>query len=76
MGKAVGIFAVSRIENKVAVLENDDGSLFEVSLSDLPVGTQEGSILRYTDKGEYFIDIEEEKRRRRSNFLLQESLFD
>ena len=70
------IFAVDRLEGAIAVLEAEDGRLIDVPLADLPEGTRQGSILRNDAKGGYFLDADEEARRRHANFLLQESLFD
>ena len=73
MRKAM-IFAVDRIEGEWAVLEDENGRMADVPLADLPSGTRQGSVLRL-DGGVYTLDPEEESRRRKANFDLQESLF-
>lgn len=68
-------FAVDRLEGNIAVLEAEDGAMFDVPLAELPPGTRQGSVLRRDAGGAYCLDPEEEARRRRANFELQESLF-
>ncbi len=53
---------IDRIENGIAVIERD-GSFFEVSLSELPEGAREGSVLVETQDG-YALDTDAEKQRR------------
>ena len=64
---------VDRIENGTAVIEHD-GCFFEVSLSELPVGVREGSVLIKTESG-YVLDAAAEKERRRAAALRKRRLF-
>ena len=51
---------VDRIESGYAVIERSDGSVFDVPLELLPVGTSAGSILIITQDG-YKLDNEREE---------------
>ena len=66
--------SVDRIENDTAVCERDDMSVVELALSALPQGTKEGSVLK-VENGTYFLDENEEKRRRKRILELQNMLF-
>ena len=66
--------SVDRIENDTAVCERDDMSVVELALSALPQGTKEGSVLK-VENGIYSLDENEEKRRRKRIFELQNMLF-
>ena len=66
--------SVDRIENDTAVCERDDMSVVELALSSLPQGTKEGSVLK-VENGTYSLDENEEKRRRKRIFELQNMLF-
>ena len=48
---------VDRIENGIAVIENDDGSHFEVKCGVLPMSIREGDATK-TENGRYVIDYE------------------
>ena len=59
-------YAVDRIEEDIVVLENiKTGEILEVSISNLPKGIHEGSIL-VKDNAEFLIDLDTEKERRES----------
>lgn len=59
-------YAVDRIEEDIVVLENiKTGEILEVSISNLPKGIHEGSIL-VKDNDEFLIDLGTEKERRDS----------
>jgi hypothetical protein len=59
-------YAVDRIEEDIVVLENiKTGEILEVSISNLPKGIHEGSIL-VKDNDEFLIDLDTEKERRES----------
>ena len=53
---------VDRIEEKIAVCEEENGKLLEINLEELPTGTKEGSIISKRD-GTYYLEEEEEKKR-------------
>lgn len=65
---------VDRTEGGFAVCEMSDGSKNNLSLSDLPEGVKEGTVLELKD-GVYVINEQEEKNRRKANFNLQQQLF-
>lgn len=59
-------YAVDRIEEDIVVLENiKTGEILEVSISNLPKGIHEGSIL-VKENDEFLIDLGTEKERRES----------
>ena len=59
-------YAVDRIEEDIVVLENiKTGEILEVSISNLPKGIHEGSIL-VKDNDKFLIDLDTEKERRES----------
>ena len=68
-------FSVDRIEEKIAVLSDDENNLFKENLTDLPDGVKEGSVLIRTENGGYEIDNDEEDRRRKRISDLQDSIF-
>ena len=53
---------VDRIEEKIAVCEEENGKMLEINLEELPTGTKEGSIISKRD-GTYYLEEEEEKKR-------------
>lgn len=53
---------VDRIEEKIAVCEEETGKMLEINLEELPTGTKEGSIISKRD-GTYYLEEEEEKKR-------------
>ena len=67
-------FSVDRIVEGIAVCENDDGEIIRINLSELPEGTEEGSIIVF-ENGEYSLDTESEEERREELFNLQNMLF-
>ena len=64
---------VDRIVDDIAVLEKDDRSHIEVSLSEIACEIKEGSVLLF-DGSEYTADKESEEARRKKLFEMQESL--
>ena len=67
-------FIVDRIEEGIAVLERDDLAHVEVSFSELPDGTAEGSVLIF-DGVSYTFDLDEESLRKKRIYEKQQSLF-
>ena len=58
-------YAIDRIENNIAVLENiDTRDIIEVDTNKLPNNIKEGMILNYCNE-EYTIDLNEEEVRRK-----------
>lgn len=66
-------YTVDRIENGIAVLENDKSDFISVPTSELPDGIRDGSVLIY-DNGKYFLDADAEKKRRQEMFEKQQRL--
>lgn len=66
-------YTVDRIENGIAVLEDDMLMLLPVPLKLLPEGIREGSILVY-DGSSYVIRHDEEAEQRKKLFALQKKL--
>lgn len=59
-------YAIDRIENNIAILENlETKEIIEVDISLLPKGSKESSIITIIDN-EYKLDIEEEQVRKES----------
>lgn len=67
------VYSVDRIEDGLAVLEDDAGVFFTVRIDDLPVDTKEGSVLRSTYTG-FILDSAIENERRNKALSLQEML--
>lgn len=65
---------VDRIVENLAVLEKEDLTHIDVSLSVLPDGTKEGSILEFSN-GEYILLENEEKARREEILKKQRNIF-
>lgn len=68
-------FSVSRIENKIAVLEFPDGTFNNVDISLLPEDTKEGNILIKNDENKFIRDFDEEKSRKDRLLDLQNKIF-
>lgn len=66
-------YTVDRIENNIAILEDDMLSMLPVPLSLLPEGVTEGSILSFDGNG-YSIDRDEEAAARSRLFALQNKI--
>ena len=64
---------VDRIVDDIAVLEKDDRSHIEVSLSEIACEIKEGSVLLF-DGSEYTADKASEEARRKKLFEMQERL--
>ncbi len=59
-------YAVDRIEEDIYVLENiETGEIVEVNSAVVPGATHEGSILKVIN-GQYILDVQTEKNRRKS----------
>ncbi|MBC5787206.1 DUF3006 domain-containing protein [Clostridium facile] len=68
------MWSVDRIENGIAVLENDHRIRKKVPLDQLPVDVTEGDVLVVQDDN-YVVDQQETNRRREQAFQLQQRLF-
>ena len=65
---------VDRIENGFAAVEREDGSFFEIPLSELPASVHEGSVLVCNCEG-YALDILAERKLRERNSVKTKRLF-
>ena len=68
-------YIVDRIEEGIAVLEDNNLNRREVPEKLLPPGTEDGSVLRLMEDGSFALDKEETNRRRKRLFNLQQNLF-
>ena len=66
-------YSVDRMEDDYAVLIGDDERCLSLLLSTLPSGVTVGTMLRQED-GVFYIDLEEEQRRREEIAALQNNL--
>lgn len=67
-------YIVDRIEEGIAILEKEDLSHVEISLTDLPDGISEGSVLIF-DGNSYISDENEEAQRKNQIYEKQQMLF-
>lgn len=67
-------YSVEKIENDIAVCENDDGETLKLKLSQLPPNVKEGDILIQSDEG-FTLDLDETQARRRKMAELQKNIF-
>ncbi len=68
-------YIVDRIEGNLAVCESENMSMSVISMSDLPDGTREGSVINFIS-GVYSLDLDEEQERRERILSLQDGIFD
>lgn len=67
-------YSIEKIENDIAVCENDDGETLKLKLSQLPPNVKEGDILIQSDEG-FTLDLDETQARRRKMAELQKNIF-
>lgn len=59
-------YIIDRIEDEIAVCENESGAHEEFAATSMPDGAKEGDCLTFCeDSGEFAVDIDETQRRRR-----------
>lgn len=68
------IFSIDRIEENLAVCEDENDRQVKFELELLPKNVREGDIIRRTDDG-FIIDVDEAAERRRKMAQMQKSLF-
>ena len=66
-------YTVDRIEENIAILEDDMLSMLPVPAAFLPEGTKEGSILNF-DGEKYVLSNDEETEKRKKLFEIQNKL--
>ena len=67
-------YSVERIEEKIALCEDDLGKTIKLSLDELPENIREGEIIVRTENG-YTIDSDETSARRKKMAEMQKKLF-
>lgn len=67
-------YSVERIEDNIALCEDDLGKTIKLRLDELPKGTREGEIIVLTENG-YTIDSDETSARRKKMAEMQKKLF-
>ncbi|MBQ6932486.1 MAG: DUF3006 domain-containing protein [Clostridia bacterium] len=67
---------VDRVEENIAVCTDENETLTQIFVSDLPFEVREGTIIIFNDDGTIEHDTNSEENRRKELFDLQESLFD
>lgn len=67
---------VDRVEENIAVCTDENETLTQIFVSDLPFEVREGTIIFFNDDGAIEHDTNSEENRRKELFDLQESLFD
>lgn len=68
-------YSVDRIENDIAVSEDENGNIVNIRLSELPSDVKEGDILSFNGE-KYAVLYDETEQRRKALLNLQKSLFD
>lgn len=59
-------YSIDRIEEKIAICEDDNGNILKLTLDELPQNIHEGDIIERTENG-FVIDIGETQIRRKKN---------
>lgn len=67
-------YSVERIEENIALCEDDLGNVLKLKLDELPKGTREGDIIEKTENG-FIIDADETQLRRKKMAEMQKRLF-
>lgn len=67
-------YSVDRIEENIALCEDDDGNTLKLPLNELPQNIREGDIIEKTENG-FIIDADEKQLRRKKMAELQRNLF-
>ncbi len=67
-------YSVDRIEENIALCEDDDGNALKLPLNELPQNIREGDIIEKTENG-FIIDADETQLRRKKMAELQRNLF-
>ena len=67
-------YTIDRIEDRLAVLEDEDGGCTNVPVTLLPDGAREGDVLTWTEPGIWAVDAAETAARRARIHALEISL--
>lgn len=67
-------YSIEKVENNIAVCENDGGEILNMELSRLPADIREGDVIIQTESG-FVVDCDETQKRRRKMAELQKNVF-
>lgn len=67
-------YSIDRIEEKIAICEDDNGNILKLTLDELPQNIHEGDIMERTENG-FVIDTGETQIRRKKMAELQKNIF-
>ena len=67
-------YSIDRIEEKIAICEDDNGNILKLTLDELPQIIHEGDIIERTENG-FVIDTGETQIRRKKMAELQKNIF-
>lgn len=67
-------YSIDRIEENIALCEDDDGNVLKLSVDELPQEIREGDIIEKTENG-FVIDADETQLRRKKMAELQRNIF-
>ena len=67
-------YSIDRIEEKIAICEDDNGNILKLTLDELPQNIHEGDIIERTENG-FVIDTGETQIRRKKMTELQRNIF-
>ena len=67
-------YSIDRIEEKIAICEDDNGNILKLTLDELPQNIHEGDIIERTENG-FVIDTGETQIRRKKMAELQRNIF-
>lgn len=67
-------YSIDRIEENIALCEDDDGNVLKLNVDELPQEMREGDIIEKTENG-FVIDADETQLRRKKMAELQRNIF-
>ncbi len=67
-------YSIDRIEEKIAICEDDDGNILKLTLDELPQNVHEGDIIERTEN-DFVIDAGKTQIRRKKMAELQKNIF-
>ena len=67
-------YSIDRIEENIALCEDDDGNVLKLSVDELPQEIREGDIIEKTENG-FVIDADETQLRRKKMAEMQRNIF-
>lgn len=67
-------YSIDRIEEKIAICEDDNGNILKLTLDELPQNIHEGDIIERTENG-FVIDAGETQISRKKMAELQRNIF-